>query len=292
MSSYVENLKNQMKKRAQEESDNFKRSSKDFADHPLLYIALFISGMLSLFAGVAIGLGVRVDAGTVTAKVNAPNIFAAVLYGASFPIFFEYALANWLKKYLMREPGNRTQEWTAAAMIVLTFLGTCITAYSASDVIATAFGFFSSFQEIPQSVQKWIAYALPTMLMINVAAGEMYRQFSQEAVLRRQAEMDLREVQVDADMEVRLAQMDAQKSIAIHAAKTYTERARAEADTIGQNRGDNKWQKDRETYLPTPANTPRQQPTPPAPIANAQPAGAVFSAEVEDHLADFQNGQG
>lgn len=277
MSTYVDQMKKDMKKRAQEQSESFKRSFKDLSEHPLLYIALVISGLLSLFAGVAVGLGVRVEDGIVTAKVNAPNIFAAILYGASFPIFFEYALANWLKKFLMREPDNTTQMWTSGAMIVLTFLGTCVTAYSASDVIATAFGFFKSFQEIPPSVQRWIVYAVPTMLMLNVAAGEMYRQFSQEAVLRRQAEMSLREAQVDADMEVRLAQMDAQKNIAVHAARTYTEKAKGEAEGIGNQRGSDKWKKDRETYLPTPA----------APSANAPAQQVAFAANTQNYIEDL-----
>lgn len=170
MSTYVQKVKAEMKKKAQEQSENMKLATKDFTDHPLLYIALVLSALLSMFAGIAIGLGVRVDAGTVTAKGDLPNIFAALLYGASFPIFFEFGLANWLKKFMMREPDNKTQMFTAASMVVLTFVGTCVTAYSASDVIATAFGFFTSFQEVPESVQRWIVYALPTMLMINVAA--------------------------------------------------------------------------------------------------------------------------
>lgn len=277
MSTYVDQMKKDMKKRAQEQSESFKRSFKDLSEHPLLYIALVISGLLSLFAGVAIGLGVRVEDGIVTAKVNAPNIFAAILYGASFPIFFEYALANWLKKFLMREPDNNIQMWTSGIMIFLTFIGTCVTAYSASDVIATAFGFFKSFQEIPPSVQKWIVYAVPTMLMLNVAAGEMYRQFSQESVLRRQAEMSLREAQVDADMEVRLAQMNAQKSIAVHAANAYAEKAKGEVKEIGNQRGSDKWKKDRETYLPTPA----------APSANAPAQQVAFAANTQNYIEDL-----
>ena len=87
MSTYVQKVKAEMKKKAQEQSENMKLTTKDFTDHPLLYIALVLSALLSMFAGIAIGLGVRVDAGTVTAKGDLPNIFAALLYGASFPIF-------------------------------------------------------------------------------------------------------------------------------------------------------------------------------------------------------------
>ena len=59
-----------MKKKAQEQSENMKLATKDFTDHPLLYIALVLSALLSMFAGIAIGLGVRVDAGTVRQKAT------------------------------------------------------------------------------------------------------------------------------------------------------------------------------------------------------------------------------
>lgn len=289
MSTYVQKVKTEMKKKAQEQSENMKLATKDFTDHPLLYIALVLSALLSMFAGIAIGLGVRVDAGTVTAKGDLPNIFAALLYGASFPIFFEFGLANWLKKFMMREPDNKTQMFTAASMVVLTFVGTCVTAYSASDVIATAFGFFTSFQEVPESVQRWIVYALPTMLMINVAAGELYRQFSQEAVLRRQAEMTLREAQVDADMEVRLAQMEAQRNIAVHAAQVYSDKARAESAGIGSRRGTDQWSKDRGRFdVPTLANAPAASANTPAPVANY---AANTPNYIEDLTLNPTNGQ-
>lgn len=280
MSTYVEKVKAEMRKQAQARAESLKVATKDFTDHPLLYIALFLSALLSMFSGIAIGLGVRVDGGIVTAKGDLPNIFAALLYGVSFPIFFEYGLANWLKKFMMREPDNNTQLITSSVMVIFTFLGTCVTAYAASDVIATAFGFFTSFQEVPPSVQRWIVYALPTMLMINVAAGELYRQFSQEAVLRRQAEMSLREAQVDADMEVRLAQMEAQKDIAVHAAQVYAEKARAESSGIGAARGENQWQKDRNKYVPTPANAS-------APIANASAPVTAFAANTPNYIEDL-----
>ena len=289
MSTYVQKVKAGMKKKAQEQSENMKLTTKDFTDHPLLYIALVLSALLSMFAGIAIGLGVRVDAGTVTAKGDLPNIFAALLYGASFPIFFEFGLANWLKKFMMREPDNKTQMFTAASMVVLTFVGTCVTAYSASDVIATAFGFFTSFQEVPESVQRWIVYALPTMLMINVAAGELYRQFSQEAVLRRQAEMTLREAQVDADMEVRLAQMEAQRNIAVHAAQVYSDKARAESAGIGSRRGTDQWSKDRGRFdVPTLANASVAPANAPAPVTNY---AANTPNYIEDLTLNPTNGQ-
>ena len=59
MSTYVQKVKAGMKKKAQEQSENMKLATKDFTDHPLLYIALVLSALLSMFVGIAIDEVVR-----------------------------------------------------------------------------------------------------------------------------------------------------------------------------------------------------------------------------------------
>lgn len=254
--SRIEDIKQRLNKKAAENKETRRRDFQDFKDHPLLFIALIVSGFLSALAGISIGLGVKVQAGVVTASFDLVHIFFAIVYATLFPTFFEYGLANWLHKLLHREPDNKIQYYTSIVMVCLTFFGTAVTAYAAMDVLVTALGFFDSFQQISPAVQRWIAFSLPTMFMLNVAAGELFRQFSAAAVLRREAEMELREKQIEADNEVRLAQMDAEKNIAIHAATEYSRRATEETLRIGTQKGGDRWNQDRTKHgvdLPAPA---------------------------------------
>lgn len=246
--SRMDDIKLNASKKAAEAKERSRRTWQDFRDHQLLYVSLIVSGFLSGLAGIAIGLGVRVTGGNVTAHFDFAHYFFAALYAVLFPTFYEYGLANWLYKYLHREEGNKHQEISALFMVILTFIGTAVTAFSAMDILVTSLGFFASFQEIPPSIQKWIAFSLPAMFMLNIAAGEFYRQFSTAAVLRRAAEMDLREKQIEADTEVQLAQMDAEKDIAIHSAEEYARRAKEETKQIGAQKGGKQWDKDREKH--------------------------------------------
>jgi hypothetical protein len=246
--SLIDKAKKRMESRKTETKEQTRRSWQEFYDHPLLFTALIVSGFLSGLAGLAIGFGVHVENGFVTYQADLPHIFFALLFAALFPYFFEFGLANWLHKMLHREPSNRTQEWTSYVMVGLTFIGTAITAFSAMDVLVTSLGFFPVFQEIPPQVQGWIAMSIPGMVMLNIAAGELYRQSSESSTLRREIEKDLREAQITADNEVRLAQMEAERDIAVHAATEYANRAMNESQQIGANKGGQQWNKDREKH--------------------------------------------
>jgi hypothetical protein len=221
-----------------------RRRLQDFKDHPLLYIALVASGLLSMIAGAVLGLGVHVLDGDVKIHADFPHIFFAVIYAILFPAFFEYGLANWLHKLLHREDKNETQYWISMIMVGVTFIGTTVTAFSAIDVIVTAGGFFTAFNEVPVEVQRWIAFSLPTMFMINIAAGELYRHSSSFAQLRRLAETELKGKQLDADLEMDLAKVEMEKNVAILAAARYSENAVAEQKIISESIGDAQWNKD------------------------------------------------
>lgn len=248
MATKFEEIKNKISKATTEQKEKTRRDYKELYDHPLLYAALISSGFLSALAGLAVGLGVHMENGTLVYTVDLPHVFFAVLYAILFPYFYEFGLANWLYKFLHREPENKTQEIVAGIMISITFIGTSITAYSAMDVLVTAGGFFDSFKEIPAGVQKWIAYSLPTMFLLNIASGEIYRQFTAEAILLRAANIELRGTKIAADMEVKLSQMDAQKKMAIAESEEYSRRAEIEAPELGKNRGASTWQKDSAGY--------------------------------------------
>jgi hypothetical protein len=234
-------IKKKIQTKSSEQRETTRREYKQFFEHPLLYVALIASGLLSALAGLAIGLGVRVVDGKLSAYSDVGHIFFSMLYFVLFPYFFEFGLANWLHKFLHREPDNKTQFWTAAVMISITFIGTAITAYAAMDVLVTAGGFFTSFTEIPAGVQRWIAFALPTMFMLNIASGELYRQFTTEAILTRDATNELKQDQIAADMEIKLAQMKAKKDIAVHSANEYARHADEQAPVIGVARGRATW---------------------------------------------------
>lgn len=253
MATRFEQIKNNIQKKTNEQKEATRREYKEFFDHPLLFVALAASGLLSALAGLAIGLGLRMENGILIANIDVAHAFFALLYSILFPYFFEFGLANWLHKNLHREPGNMVQQWTSIAMIGVTFIGTAATAYSAMDVLVTAGGFFDSFKEIPASVQRWIAFSLPTMFLLNIAAGELYRQFTTEAVLKRSADIELREARIAVDMEIALAKMDADKNISIAAAEEYSRRAAVEAPEIGKRKGNENWQKDRPQNQPAPA---------------------------------------
>ena len=240
----VDELKAKAQRKAQENSEKMRRNMSEFRDHPLLYIALIASGFLSALAGLAIGLGLKMVEGNVQIIWDVPHIFFALQYAGLFPYFFEFGLANWLHKLLHREPDNTTQLVTAWIMVILTFIGTAVTAYSAMDVLVTAGGFFASFTEISPTVQKWIAYALPTMFLLNIASGEAYRQFTAHAVLQRTADIELHEKRLGAELEVTLAQMEAKKQVAIAQAAEYSRQALTDAPQIGKDKSDNQWKKE------------------------------------------------
>lgn len=253
MATRFDKIKEGITKAAAAQKEKTRREYKAFFEHPLFYVALVSSGFLSSLAGMAIGLGVHMEGVRLIATIDIPHVFFAALYAVLFPYFFEYALANWLNKMFHREPNNNYQLYTAYVMIGLTFIGTAITAYSAMDVLVTAGGFFDSFKEIPAGVQKWIAYSLPTMFLLNIVSGEIYRQFTTEAVLLRAANVDLRQTQIAIDMEVTLSQMETKKSIEIAAADEYARRAEIEAPEIGKRKGVDTWNKDSAGYKVQPA---------------------------------------
>jgi hypothetical protein len=199
---------------------------------------------------LTIGLGLQISGGIVSVKTDLPHLFFAVLYAVLFPYFFEFGLANWLHKLLHRETENRTQLVTAIIMVVVTFAGTAMTAYSAMDILVTAGGFFASFTEISPTIQRWIAFALPTMFLLNIASGEIYRQFSSIAVLQRSAAMELKEGRMDADLQIRLAQMEAEKAAAFAHSEEYARRSEKEAPAIGRERGGQEWEKNAKRMRP------------------------------------------
>lgn len=243
-----EKIKSKMKQTASAQKERTRRDFKDFLDHPLLFVALIASGFLSALAGVTVGLGAHMQDGNLYMVTDFPHIFFAFLYFILFPYFFEFGLANWLYKFLHREQDNKIQFYTAVSMIGITFIGTAITAFSAMDILVTAGGFFDSFAEIPRSVQRWIAFSLPSMFLVNIVAGELYRQFTTEAMLKRSAEIELREARIATDMEISLARMETEKNISIQAANQYSRRAEAEASVIGKAKGDSDWQSDKNQF--------------------------------------------
>lgn len=251
MATRFDTIKSNMNKKASEQKESTRRNYKEFLDHPLLFVALIASGLLSALAGVAIGLGVRMVDGVVEYKGDIGHVFFAILYFLLFPYFFEFGLANWLYKFLHREQENVIQFWTSIGMIFVTFIGTSITAYSAMDVLVTAGGFFDSFTEIPNNVQRWIAFSLPTMFLFNIVSGELYRQFTTEATLKRAAAIELRDARVASDMEVELAQMDAKRQIAIAAAEEYSRQANIQAPQLGKGKGGDQWRNDAASYRPS-----------------------------------------
>jgi hypothetical protein len=253
----VQQIKDDAKRKSSANSEKLKHDLREFTDHPLLYMALIASGLLSSLAGLTIGLGLQISGGVVSVKTDLPHVFFAILYAVLFPYFFEFGLANWLHKLLHRETENPTQFFTAIFMVVVTFIGTAATAYSAMDILVTAGGFFESFTEISPTVQKWIAFALPTMFLLNIASGEIYRQFSSIAKLQRAAQMELQEGRMDADLQIRLAQMEAEKNAAVAHAEEYSRRAEKEAPQIGKQRGSSEWDKHADKMRPAPVQPAR-----------------------------------
>jgi hypothetical protein len=79
------------------------------------------------------------------------------------------------------------------------------------------------------------------MFLLNIASGEAYRQFTAHAVLQRTADIELHEKRLGAELEVKLAQMEAKKNVAIAQASEYSRLALQEAPQIGKDKGGNQW---------------------------------------------------
>ena len=73
--SKIEDVKARLQKRQAANKEANRRNMQDFSNHPLLFIALIVSGFLSAMAGVAIGLGLHVVKGDVVVNTDLPHIF-------------------------------------------------------------------------------------------------------------------------------------------------------------------------------------------------------------------------
>jgi hypothetical protein len=212
-------------------------SKSDFARYPLLYIGLLISGGLSALSGIFIGLAPHYVDGILVVNLDFINIMFAVLYAVTFPMLGEYAIAEWHKKYSLRDmddvSDDRRQAIIALVMLFISVAFTLITSLAASVILISLLGSFDVFRHIPAWAQTWTAIVIPIGAVLHSVATIAYKHNSREEenlrLLRRQ--------RMDAETQARLiieqARTQAEIDVNVHRAQQFAEMAKQRAPQFG-----------------------------------------------------------
>jgi hypothetical protein len=225
----------------------------DFRRYPLLYIGLIISGFLSMCAGVFIGLAPHYQNGLLVAETGPLNVFFAILYAVTFPIFGEYGIFQWHKKAILRDEGgpkegNQAQWWISYGMLCATVVFTLVTSVAAAIIVASLFQSFDVFAVIPAWAQTWAVLIIPFGAVLHAVSSLAYKHFSAEAEEEREIERQLQQTVSDAKHRVGTARATAQTDLILAQTKAYEDQARQEAPQIGRARGRQQWETDRERF--------------------------------------------
>jgi len=214
-------------------------SQSDFARYPLLYIGLLISGGLSALSGIFIGLAPHYVDGVLVVNLDFVNVMFAILYAVTFPMLGEYAIAEWHKKYSLRDmddvSDDKRQAIIALIMLLVSVAFTLITSLAASVILISLLGSFDVFRHIPAWAQTWTAIVIPIGAVLHSVATIAYKHNSREEenlrLLRRQ--------RMDAETKARLiieqARTDAEIEVNVHRARLYADMAKQRAPEFGKS---------------------------------------------------------
>jgi uncharacterized membrane protein len=168
--------------------------NRKFGRYWLIYLALGFTAILSFIGGLMLPF--------MKPDVNVPLTWgtaaAGLFYALGFIIIGEGAANFWFDKVTDQYPDNKAQKWIAGIMILASVLVSASTALATSYIIAYWVGVFDAFLTIPVWAQKYIAIAVPVMLVAHAVAGIAFKSVSDEAASERDSNGRIRQAQNDA----------------------------------------------------------------------------------------------
>jgi hypothetical protein len=185
----ITEMTSKQKKKLQ--AEDFKRK---YSRYWMVYWGLFFTAALSFICGVVLPF-MRED---IDVKLTWGTGMIAAFYALGFLTIGEGAFNFWFDKVVDSDPDNETQKKIAAVMIVTSALVSLSTALATSYIVAWYIKVFDAFLKIPAWAQKYIAIAIPVMVVVNVVAGVWFKWVSDEAFSERETNAKIREAQNNA----------------------------------------------------------------------------------------------
>jgi hypothetical protein len=173
----------------------------------LLYFGLMGTGILSMFAGIYLGLSPD-EEGRFT--ITVANILFAVFYGGGFLGVAEGATLFWETKLVFHDVDEKgqTNKWqlrTAKVALFISISAVVLTGLAAADFLAVWRGNLSAFYEIQIWAQGWVVWSIPVLFVFHVTCAILYWYHSAEARLerwkdqiRRQTQSQMNQIEADA----------------------------------------------------------------------------------------------
>jgi hypothetical protein len=214
---------NQMTSKQRKELSK-KEFYRKFGRYWLLYGALIFTGVLSFIGGLMLPF-MKPD---VVVPLTWGTAGAGFFYALGFFFIGEGACFFWIERITDQDPDNTAQKITAWIMIVLSVLVSASTALATSYIIAYWVGVFDAFLAIPVWAQKYIAIAVPVMMVANAVAAIVFKSVSDEAAAER-----------DANATIRLAENEAREARATARANWVKANAPRLAQEMGEMEAEN-----------------------------------------------------
>jgi len=184
----------------------------DFNRHKFTYVLLGFSfiftEMLAIYLGLAPTLQLDPATGNQVIHFNTDfgHLATMLVYMIVFPGITEIAFAVARTKFKERETGNFAQATSmlvAMAASAISILGTGV---AGGYVVMSTLRFLSKFAEIPDSVQTWIVWVIPSLLALYAILYTVYElssridraeRFVKEQEKRELLNHELRRRQID-----------------------------------------------------------------------------------------------
>jgi hypothetical protein len=197
---------------------------RKFGRYWLLYGALIFTGILSFIGGLMLPF-MKPD---VVVPLTWGTAGAGLFYALGFLLIGEGAANFWVDKVTDSDPDNNAQKWIAGLMIAVSVLVSASTALATSYIIAYWVGVFDAFLTIPVWAQKYIAIAVPVVMVANAVAAIVFKSVSDEAAAER-----------DANATIRLAENEAREARATARANWVKANAPRLAQEMGEMEAEN-----------------------------------------------------
>jgi len=171
----------------------------EWKKYPYLYIFLGVSALFTMTLGMVMGLAPKLNAtdSAVIFHTDGFHLFLAFVYMVAFVSITEIAfgIGKWL--YHTRENGNKTQENTTLAMMIIAGISIVGTGIAGGVVVASNIAFLSAFVEIPDAAQKWVIVIIPVLLAVYAFLLTAYSLSSASAKSERMLYQQKRTSELD-----------------------------------------------------------------------------------------------
>lgn len=197
------------KQKKQMQAEEFKRK---YSRYWMIYWGLFFTAALSFLCGVVLPF-MRED---IDVPLNWGTAMISAYFALGFLTIGEGAFNFWFDKVTDSDPDNGGQKWIAAVMIALSAIVSLSTALATSYIIVWYIRIFDTFLKIPPWAQKYIAIAIPVVIVANVVAGVAFKWISDEAFSERETNSRIREAKnkaIQAQAEARARYIEANAPI-------------------------------------------------------------------------------